>query len=203
MSSSHTPRSSLAGRPLPGRRLPAYDGLTLNLPSEADSREEFGLPESGRGQAAFPQAHVTALVEVGTRAAFVGVRAVPEGRAGAGRTLARAPLSGVVTRCRQWFTDAELWRSAVRTSADLQWRVLRDTELAVRGVLSDRSYLTTRAGAGGRVHAGRQPTGSSIPVPSPPTETDAGLEHLARVEIPQRRVESRPELDLNAPASRS
>ena len=110
---------------------------------------------------------MTALVEVGTWAAFVGVRAVPEGRAGAGRTLARAPLSGVVTRCRQGFTDAELWRSAVHTSADLLWRVHRDTELAVRGVLSDGSYLTTRAGAGGRVHAGRQPAGSSIPVPSP------------------------------------
>ena len=44
MSSSHTPRSTRAGRTLPGRRLPAYDGLTLSLPGEADSQEEFGLP---------------------------------------------------------------------------------------------------------------------------------------------------------------
>ena len=52
------------------RRLVAFDGSTLDVPDEAENREEFGLPGAGRGHAAFPQVRLTALVEVGTRAAF-------------------------------------------------------------------------------------------------------------------------------------
>ena len=53
-----------------GLRLVAFDGSSLNLPDEARNREEFGLPGSSRGSAAFPQARLTAMVEVGTHAAF-------------------------------------------------------------------------------------------------------------------------------------
>ena len=53
-----------------GRRLVAFDGSTLNVPDEATNREAFGAPGASRGRAAFPQVRLTALVEVGTRAAF-------------------------------------------------------------------------------------------------------------------------------------
>ena len=53
-----------------GRRLVAFDGSTLNVPDEATNRQAFGAPGASRGRAAFPQVRLTALVEVGTRAAF-------------------------------------------------------------------------------------------------------------------------------------
>ena len=42
-----------------GRRLVAFDGSTLDVPDESENRETFGLPGSGRGQAAFPQVRLT------------------------------------------------------------------------------------------------------------------------------------------------
>lgn len=135
-----------------GLRLLAYDGTTLNLPDEADNREEFGLPGSGRGQAAFPQARMTALVEVGTRAAFAweyGPYREAE-REQAERLHAHLGPGSLLLADRG-FTGAELWNSAVCTGADLLWRVRRDTALPVRGLLPDGSYLSTFADAPARV----------------------------------------------------
>ena len=53
-----------------GRRLVAFDESALNVPDEAGNRETFGAPGASRGRAAFPQVSLTALVELGTRAAF-------------------------------------------------------------------------------------------------------------------------------------
>ena len=40
------------------------------MPDETENRATFGLPGSGRGQAAFPQVRLTEVVELGTQAAF-------------------------------------------------------------------------------------------------------------------------------------
>lgn len=53
-----------------GTALVAFDGSTLNVPDEATNREAFGAPGASRGRAALPQVRLTALVELGTRAAF-------------------------------------------------------------------------------------------------------------------------------------
>ena len=135
-----------------GLRLLAYDGTTLNLPDEVDNREEFGLPGSGRGQAAFPQARVTALVEIGTRAAFAWEYGpYREAERVQAEHLHAHLSSGSLLLADRGFTGSGLWRSAVRAGADLLWRVRRDTELPVRGVLPDGSYLSTFADAPARV----------------------------------------------------
>lgn len=134
------------------RLLLAYDGTTLNLPDEAVNREQFGLPGSARGQAAFPQARVTALVEVGTRVAFAweyGPYREAE-RVQAERLHAHLE-PGTLLLADRGFTGAKLWRSASRTGADLLWRACRDTVLPVGRVLPDGSYLSTFADAPARV----------------------------------------------------
>ena len=50
-----------------GLLLRAWNGTTLDVPDEAVNREAFGKPGASRGEAAFPQVRLTALVEVGTR----------------------------------------------------------------------------------------------------------------------------------------
>jgi len=49
-----------------GRRLMAVDSFVVDVPDSAANERVFGRPGSGRGTAAFPQARVLALCEVGT-----------------------------------------------------------------------------------------------------------------------------------------
>ena len=53
-----------------GLRVAALDGTTLDLPDEKRNRETFGLPGASRGEAAFPKARLSMLLETGTRAAL-------------------------------------------------------------------------------------------------------------------------------------
>ena len=75
-----------------GRRLVAFDGSTLDVPDESENRETFGLPGSGRGQAAFPQVRLTAMVEVGTRG---GLCLAPGARCGNRRRSKRKRYSAI------------------------------------------------------------------------------------------------------------
>lgn len=135
-----------------GLRLLAYDGTTLNLPDEADNREGFGLPGRGRGPAAFTPARVTALVELGTRVAFAWEYGpYQEAERVQAECLHRYLGPESLLLADRGFTGAGLWHSAVRTGADLLWRVRRDTALPVCGVLPDGSYLSTFADAPARV----------------------------------------------------
>ena len=51
-----------------GLRLMAIDGKQINLYDNQEREEHFGRPATGRGQAAFPQARLVSLVEIGTHA---------------------------------------------------------------------------------------------------------------------------------------
>jgi len=51
-----------------GLRLMAMDGKQINLYDNAELEKHFGRPTTGRGQAAFPQARLVSLVEIGTHA---------------------------------------------------------------------------------------------------------------------------------------
>ena len=76
---------------------------------------------------------MTALVEIGTRAASAwDYRPYREAE-----RLHAHLSSGSLLLADRGFTGAELWRSAVRAGADLLWRVRRDAELPVRGVLPE------------------------------------------------------------------
>lgn len=135
-----------------GLRLVAYDGTTLDVPDERRNRAEFGLPGAGRGQAAFPKVRVTALVEVGTRAAFAweyGPYRESEHKQ-AGR-LHQHLQPGTLLLADRGYLGAELWQDAAASGAELLWRVRRDLSLPVRRELADGSFLSRFSGSAARV----------------------------------------------------
>jgi hypothetical protein len=102
------------------------------------------VPGSSRGETAFPQLRLAALVENGTHVLF-GARL---GRHAEGETtLARGVLAalrpGMLCLADRYFFGHALWRAAADTGADLLWRVKGSLRLPRETVLPDGSYLTT------------------------------------------------------------
>ena len=127
-----------------GWRLTSLDGTCLDVADTEENRAEFGLPGASRGESAFPQVRLVALVENGTHVLF-GARL---GRYAEGETpLAHAVLGTLrpdmlCLADRQFFGHA-LWSRAVSTGADLLWRVKSNLRLPREQVLPDGSYLST------------------------------------------------------------
>jgi hypothetical protein len=125
-------------------RLVSLDGSCLDVADTGENCAAFGRPEASRGESAFPQIRLVALVENGTHVLF-GARlgSFAEGET----TLAHAvvPALGPGMLCladRQFFGHA-LWQGAAGTGADLLWRVKRNLRLPREARLADGSYLTT------------------------------------------------------------
>ena len=109
-----------------------------------ENRAAFGVPGASRGESAFPQLRLVALVENGTHVLF-GARL---GRYAEGETtLARAVLAalrpGMLCLADRQFFGHALWQAAAETGADLLWRVKGNLRLPRETVLPDGSYLTT------------------------------------------------------------
>ena len=132
-----------------GRRLVALDASTLNVPDEAANRQAFGAPGASRGRAAFPQVRLTALVEVGTRAAFAW-RAGAYGESEAAQAEALLPrlAAGMLVLADRGYCSFPLWRQATRTSADLLWRMKANLHLPVLERFDDGSYRSVLRGSG-------------------------------------------------------
>lgn len=132
-----------------GRRLVAFDGSTLNVPDETGNRERFGVPGASRGQAAFPQVRVTALVELGTRAAFVWrAGAYAESEVAQVETLLPWLSPGMLVLADRGYFGFPLWRRASDTGADLLWRVKAKLRLPVLERFDDGSYRSVLRGSG-------------------------------------------------------
>ena len=132
-----------------GRRLVAFDGSTLDVPDEAENREEFGVPGAGRGQAAFPQVRLTAVVEVGTRAAFAWHRGpLRESEAEQAEALLGHLSEGMLVLADRYYFGFPLWLRATRTGADLLWRVKANTRLPVLERHADGSFRSIVGGSG-------------------------------------------------------
>jgi transposase IS4-like protein/DDE family transposase len=125
-------------------RLASLDGTCLDVADTEENRAAFGVPGASRGESAFPQLRLVALVENGTHVLF-GARL---GRYGEGETTLAHDVLGALRPgmlCladRQFFGHA-LWRHAASTGADLLWRVKGNLRLPRETVLPDGSYLTT------------------------------------------------------------
>ena len=132
-----------------GRRLIAFDGSTLEVPDEAENRDSFGLPGTGRGQAAFPQVRLTAMVEVGTRAAF-GWHQGPyrESEVEQAEALLGHLTVGMLVLADRNYFGFPLWQRAVQTGADLLWRVKARLRLPVLERLPDGSFRSVVRGSG-------------------------------------------------------
>ena len=132
-----------------GLRLVAFDGSTLNLPDEERNRETFGLPGASRGASAFPQARVTAVMEVGTRASFAW-HAGPYAESWmeqAERLLGHLS-SGMLVLADRHYTGFPLWSRAAATGAELLWRCKGNMHFPVIEALDDGSWLSVLRGSG-------------------------------------------------------
>jgi hypothetical protein len=127
-----------------GWRLASLDGSCLDVADTEENRAEFGVPGASRGESAFPQLRLVALVENGTHVLF-GARL---GRTAEGEaTLAQAVLGalrpGMLCLADRYFFGYALWQRAAETGADLLWRVKGNLRLPRETVLPDGSYLST------------------------------------------------------------
>jgi len=113
---------------LAGRRLVAIDGTCLDVADTSANTAHFGRPGVNKGeQAAFPQARVVALAECGTHAVF----AAEIGKCSQSEVALSEPLldrlePGMLLLADRGFFSYALWRKAIRTGADLLWRVRTD-----------------------------------------------------------------------------
>ncbi len=104
----------------------AYDETTLDVPDQASNREAFGRPSGGRGQAAFPKVRLTALVEVGTRAALAWEQGpYRESEQAQARRLLAHLKSGMLLLADKNYLGIRLFDAAAATGAELLWRALR------------------------------------------------------------------------------
>ncbi len=127
-----------------GWRLASLDGTCLDVADTEENRAAFGLPGASRGESAFPQLRLVALVENGTHVLF-GARF---GRYAEGETtLAHGVLGalrpGLLCLADRQFFGHALWQAAAETGADLLWRVKGNLRLPRETVLPDGSYLAT------------------------------------------------------------
>ena len=127
-----------------GWRLVSLDGTCLEVADTAENRAEFGVPGASRGESAFPQLRLVALVENGTHVLF-GARLgrYAEGEATLAHDVLAALRPGMLCLADRYFFGHALWQRAAGTGADLLWRVRSNLRLPRETVLPDGSYLTT------------------------------------------------------------
>jgi Insertion element 4 transposase N-terminal/Transposase DDE domain len=127
-----------------GWRLVSLDGTCLDVADTEENRAEFGVPGASRGESAFPQLRLVALVENGTHVLF-GARLgrYAEGETTLAHDVLAALRPGMLCLADRQFFGHALWQRAAGTGADLLWRVKSNLRLPREQVLPDGSYLTT------------------------------------------------------------
>ena len=127
----------------------AFDGSSLNVADEEENRRFFGLPGCSRGSSAFPQARVTAMVEVGTRAAFAWhAGPLEESEAEHAERLLVHLSPGMLVLADRYYCGFPLWSRAAATGAQLLWRVKSNMRFPVVEALDDGSWRSVLRGSG-------------------------------------------------------
>jgi Insertion element 4 transposase N-terminal/Transposase DDE domain len=140
-----------------GWRLLAVDGTCLDVADTPANDQAFGRPATHRGErAAFPQVRLVAVAECGTHAiidAAMGPLANGETTLAAGLLGPDGALGeGTLLLADRQFVDANLWRRAAATGAQLLWRTRTNAVLPVLETFDDGSYLSQIAAATDRRH---------------------------------------------------
>jgi hypothetical protein len=140
----------------------ALDGFTLEVPDTEANRAGFARPESpSGGEAAYPRLRGVGLVEVGTHVLF---GAALDSYATGEITLAREVMPhlrpGMLCLADRYFPGYALWDQAVKTGAQLVWRVREKIRFPVEEELPDGSYLSRFYPKWNRA----RPQGEGIPV---------------------------------------
>lgn len=135
-----------------GFRVLAFDSVVLEVRGEARNRRAFGTLESERADSLRPAARVTALLEVGSRAAFAWSYGPSKESAQeqAGRLLGHSPHPALLL-AGHGYLSADLWNAASSTGAELLWQVGTDDELRFQESLADGSFRSSLGGVPVRV----------------------------------------------------
>jgi hypothetical protein len=124
--------------------LASLDGSCLDVADTEENRAEFGLPGASRGESAFPQLRLVALVENGTHVLFGACLGhTTEGETTLAQAVLGALRPGMLCLADRYFFGFALWQRAASTGADLLWRVKGNLRLPREQVLPDGSYLST------------------------------------------------------------
>jgi Insertion element 4 transposase N-terminal/Transposase DDE domain len=127
-----------------GWRLVSLDGTCLDVADTEENRAAFGVPGASRGESAFPQLRLVALVENGTHVLFGGrLGRYAEGETTLAHDVLAALRPGMLCLADRQFFGHALWQRAASSGADLLWRVKSNLRLPRERVLPDGSYLTT------------------------------------------------------------
>ncbi|MDR1487365.1 MAG: IS4 family transposase, partial [Deltaproteobacteria bacterium] len=126
-----------------GMRLMSVDVTCFDMPDEAENASYFGCPSCSRGQKAFPQARVLALVETGTHvitAAEIAPYGISE-QAMTKKLIERGKLTqDMLLLADRNFVGYRLWSAADDTGAKLVWRAEISDNLPMIDVLPDGSF---------------------------------------------------------------
>lgn len=129
---------------LGGLRLLAIDGTTLDVADTPANERAFGRPTTHRGEGAYPQLRLVALIETGTHVLCdVVLRPFRGGEAPAARHLLRAVGPGMLVLWDRGFHGYDLVRHTLARGAQVLGRTKANVVFPVERVLPDDSYLST------------------------------------------------------------
>ena len=134
-------RAGTRGAWFRGLRVPALDGVVLDVPDTPANDEAFGRGGNDQGKDPFPQVRLVAMAECGTHAlvdAVLGPVATGE-QTLAGQLISRL-TAGMLVLADRNFYSYQAWRQASATGAALLWRVSGRLPLPILATLPDGSY---------------------------------------------------------------
>lgn len=125
-------------------RVVAMDGFTLATPDTVANEQMFGRPVApAGGRSAYPLIRGVGLVEAGTHVLFgVVLGSYDTGEVTLAREVVPRLEKGMLCLADRYFPGFELWCEALRTGADLAWRVRSRVHFEVEERLPDGSYLS-------------------------------------------------------------
>lgn len=126
-----------------GRRLVSLDGSTFDVADEPALEAAFGRPGASRGEGAFPQVRMVALVESGAHVLFAArIAGCKVGELTLAAQVIPALSLGMLCLADRNFLSFDLWAQAQQTGADLLWRAKQGRDLPEDERLADGSYLS-------------------------------------------------------------
>jgi len=141
-----------------GRRLMALDGFLLDLPDTAANERVFGRPQSGRAPAAFPQARVLGLCEVGCHTFFRWqIKPLHRGEISMAAVLLRHLEADMLLLWDRNFLSYQHLQQVRQRQAHLLARIKKSFVFQPSQVLPDGSYLAKMYPSRG--HRGRDEGG--------------------------------------------
>jgi len=137
IATAQTPRAFLGGL-----RLMAIDGTTIDVADTPENERAFGRPTTKRGNGAFPQIRVLALIETGTHVICDAViRPFGTGEVPPALRLLRSIGPGMLLLWDRGFHSYEMVRTTVKQQAHFLGRTKRNVVLRPTEILADGSFL--------------------------------------------------------------